>query len=86
MKILIKRCSHCKQKTKFCVPTVHHLLHLCLSVFTGGFWLLPWLIIALNAKTAANCVECGTVAGVFGGFTSRAVEGSVNAKPKFGSD
>jgi len=86
MKILIKHCNHCKQKTKFCVPTVYHLLHLCLSVFTGGIWLLPWLIIALNAKTAANCVECGKVAGVFGGFTSRAVQGSVNNKPKFGAE
>jgi len=44
------------------------------------------LIIALNAKTAAHCFECGKVAGIVGGFTSKAVEGSVNAKPKFGAD
>jgi len=82
----MKHCGHCKQKTKFCIPTVHHLLHLCLAVFTGGIWLLPWLIIALNAKTAAHCFECGKVAGIVGGFSSRAVEGSVNVNPKFGAD
>jgi len=44
------------------------------------------VIISLNAKTAANCVECGKVAGIVGGFTSRAVEGSVNVNPKFGAE
>ena len=84
MKILIKHCNRCKQQTRFCVPTVHHLLHLCLSVFTGGIWLLPWLIIALNAKTAAQCIYCGKVAGITGALTSRAVPDSCS--PKFGSD
>ena len=27
---------------------INHILHLLISVFTGGLWLVPWLIIAMR--------------------------------------
>lgn len=36
------------------VPRVNHLLHLVLTIFTGGFWLLPWLILSLSTSAQVN--------------------------------
>ena len=31
----------------------NHLLHLIVSIFTGGLWVIPWLVIA-QANTSHN--------------------------------
>lgn len=35
-------------------PKVNHLLHLVLTIITGGFWLLPWLVLSLSVSAQAS--------------------------------
>lgn len=39
-------------------PTPNHLLHLILSVVTGGLWLIVWFLVAMNDKPY-RCPICG---------------------------
>jgi len=43
--------------------TPNHVLHLLLTLFTAGLWLVVWILIALSASGAgeAKCGKCGTV-------------------------
>ena len=37
----------------------NHILHLLLTIFTGGLWLIVWIIIANGAK-GPICSRCGS--------------------------
>ncbi len=39
--------------------TVSHVLHLLVSVFTLGIWLLAWAWVAVTSDDTAQCVKCG---------------------------
>lgn len=64
--LVMKKCPDCGRKTKHTQPGTSHLLHLILSVVTFGVWVLVWIIVAMNNKTAAQCMECGRTKGVTG--------------------
>lgn len=38
--------------------TPNHILHLLLSVFTGGAWIVVWIILTLSVG-AYKCPRCG---------------------------
>jgi hypothetical protein len=38
----------------------NHTLHIVLTVFTGGLWAIPWILLSMNAKPAL-CGKCGTL-------------------------
>lgn len=48
----------CGDLTPHNQSTPNHILHLVLSVFTGGLWVLPWIGIAAS-NPHATCVRCG---------------------------
>lgn len=64
--LVMKKCRRCKKFTKHTQPSTSHLLHLILSFLTAGVWVLVWIIVALNNKSAAQCMECGKTKGVLG--------------------
>ena len=37
----------------------NHLLHLVLSILTGGLWLIIWLILTLKSAGNYRCTQCG---------------------------
>ena len=43
------------------VGRVNHILHLILSILTGGIWLFVWLLLAIlpNKKGKWSCGNCG---------------------------
>jgi len=36
----------------------NHVLHLILTILTGGLWLIVWIILALR-RGSLRCVRCG---------------------------
>ena len=41
----------------------NHVLHLLLTVFTFGFWLIIWLFIGLTSADGFRCASCGNTEG-----------------------
>lgn len=48
--------------------TPNHMLHLLLSVVTGGAWLGVWLLIAMFGGGRYRCPSCGALTR---GYTTR---------------
>jgi len=43
-------------------PSTNHLLHLILTIFTAGLWLIPWVLVSMNAASNPyRCPHCGEV-------------------------
>ena len=64
--VVMKQCKSCKKMTQHTQPSTSHLLHLVLSIFTVGVWIIMWIIIAASNSSAAQCTECGKTKGIFG--------------------
>lgn len=58
MEMKMQRCTCCNKATLHTVEGCNHVLHLLLTFFTGGLWLIPWIIVAI-CSGKANCTECG---------------------------
>jgi cytochrome c biogenesis protein CcdA len=39
--------------------TPNHVLHLLLSIFTAGFWIPVWIVVAIFTSGAYRCPRCG---------------------------
>lgn len=52
-------CPYCKKHVLTQKNTLNHILHLLLSVFTGGLWLVVWLLLIMRHTDDTRCVECG---------------------------
>lgn len=53
-------CTSCKCERPFRKHPVNHLLHLLITVLTGGFWLVPWLAIYVDREFRPwRCKVCG---------------------------
>lgn len=66
-------CMHCGQHRLVKAAGVNHILHLLLTVVTGGLWIIPWCILAMRAKKW-RCSECGSLVDL-------AEEATYNQKP-----
>lgn len=53
------KCMECKERRKVTRKGINHVLHLLLSIVTFGFWLIVWLLVALNG-TSWRCETCGS--------------------------
>lgn len=53
------KCRTCGKPTLHLVERPNHILHLLLSVFTLGLWLIVW-IFQLFGERPATCTVCGT--------------------------
>ena len=51
-------CEICQKPTMHLKDATNHILHLLLSVVTGGVWLVVWLLIWLKPKRS-QCTVCG---------------------------
>lgn len=71
-------CARCQAVTPHNVETANHALHLLLSVFTLGLWLLVWIFAVAGSGKTGTCVRCGTSTGV--GITA-APQGSFPPPP-----
>lgn len=57
------RCEQCAAITTHTQKTPNHVLHLLLSIFTVGLWIIVWIIIAMTNKDA-RCEPCGRMRAV----------------------
>ncbi len=61
MQQLSLQCAKCDAVMPHNAAVTNHILHLLMSLFTIGIWLVVWLVVAVkNADTKAKCVKCGT--------------------------
>jgi len=63
----MKYCADCQKQTlHVCIHTeerCNNLLHLVLSVFTGGLWILIWIFVWMcceDSTTDPACTICGS--------------------------
>lgn len=55
-----RHCMTCGQPRLFEKPGPNHILHLLLTVFSGGLWIPMWVIITLFCSlTPFRCTVCG---------------------------
>jgi hypothetical protein len=52
-------CPSCQTEVLAVASTPNHILHLLLSIVTGGLWLICWLMVALRVE-AWRCARCGS--------------------------
>ncbi len=49
-------CEKCQQYQKLVVTKPNHILHLILTIVTGGFWIIIWVLM----RSKRFCDVCGT--------------------------
>ena len=52
-------CPKCKDHVVTQKNTPNHILHLLLSFFTGGLWVVIWLIVIFANLGGWRCTVCG---------------------------
>jgi hypothetical protein len=55
----IEYCEKCSKQTLHIAQAINHILHLLLSVVTGGFWIIVWICIGITSGKGI-CTICGT--------------------------
>ena len=55
---VMTNCAKCQKKTLHIEQKINHILHLLLTIFTAGFWIVAWIYIAFshNKKTQVASV------------------------------
>ncbi|GAA4527119.1 hypothetical protein GCM10023174_14180 [Chelativorans composti] len=53
-------CPQCQKRVLAQGVKPNHLLHLLLTIFTGGLWGIVWLIITVMSAGNYRCTQCGT--------------------------
>ena len=51
-------CFHCNEQILTTKQCPNHILHLFLTIITGGLWLIIWLIISMTSPNW-RCSKCG---------------------------
>jgi hypothetical protein len=54
-----KYCSDCKADVLAQRKGVNHILHLLLTIVTGGLWIIIWLVVMLASFGGWRCSKCG---------------------------
>ncbi len=55
-----KYCQDCKQNVLAEKTKTNHILHLLLTIFTGGIWVIIWILATVASKVKAwKCSHCG---------------------------
>ena len=55
-------CEYCGKSTLHTQASINHILHLILTILTGGVWLIVWILLALTSDDSWRCSECGKAA------------------------
>lgn len=53
------QCKNCEQPRKVERPGINHILHLLLSMFSFGLWIIVWLGVSIRLG-GWRCSECGS--------------------------
>lgn len=51
------KCTNCKKEVATKTQSVNHILHLLLSLFTAGLWLIVWILLSMTKREV--CIDCG---------------------------
>ena len=51
-------CTHCQKQVLIKRKGTNHILHLLLTLFTGGIWLIVWILCAVKVG-GWHCSRCG---------------------------
>jgi len=51
-------CATCNKQVMVRRKGTNHLLHLVLSVLTGGFWIIVWILASVKFG-GWRCTQCG---------------------------
>ncbi len=81
-------CKNCGERTLHINKGVNHVLHLILSIITGGIWLIVWLIISMDSKGEWQCSKCGKAAtgsgwGALGAVARGLEQSALESNPKY---
>lgn len=58
-------CAHCDRVTLHHKQRINNVLHLLLTICTGGLWLIVWLLLGgANSAKRMRCTSCGRKPGV----------------------
>ena len=52
-------CANCKKQVMTQKNAPNHILHLLLTVFTAGIWLIVWILLIAGHIGGSRCTECG---------------------------
>nr|VFJ93331.1 MAG: hypothetical protein BECKH772A_GA0070896_1005510 [Candidatus Kentron sp. H]VFJ94619.1 MAG: hypothetical protein BECKH772B_GA0070898_1006410 [Candidatus Kentron sp. H]VFK00843.1 MAG: hypothetical protein BECKH772C_GA0070978_1005310 [Candidatus Kentron sp. H] len=52
-------CAHCGKNVLATGTTPNHLLHLILSLVTGGLWIVIWILVSIGKIGGYRCTQCG---------------------------
>jgi len=53
-------CHNCNTQRMFIRDGPNHILHLIITILTGGLWLVGWLISVLPSRSNPyRCTRCG---------------------------
>jgi hypothetical protein len=55
-------CPVCNKQSMMVRTTPNHLLHLLLSIFTGGLWIPIWILSSMRVGSGWRCASCGVQA------------------------
>ena len=55
-----KYCLYCQKQVLVNRPGTNHLLHLILTLVTGGLWLIIWILCSIKIG-GWKCCRCGSV-------------------------
>jgi cytochrome b561 len=58
VKSIAVHCRRCEADTPHLVETPNHVLHGVLTLFTIGFWVIPWIIVAAIGDSTPACSKC----------------------------
>lgn len=64
-KQVMHECKNCQRHTMHLEQKPNHILHLLMSVFTIGLWVIVWLMVSIGGS-APQCTVCGKKRGAFG--------------------
>jgi hypothetical protein len=59
-------CTHCEKQVLIRRKGTNHVLHLLLTLVTGGLWLIVWILCAIKIG-GWHCAQCGTSVARAGG-------------------
>lgn len=60
MKYSTGYCIQCQKQVRIEKTHPNHILHLLLTLITGGFWVIVWFILSFNACMRPwKCPNCG---------------------------
>jgi hypothetical protein len=55
-----KYCKYCEDYVLATRRETNHILHLLLTLITGGIWFIIWIIVAMNTDKW-RCTQCGSI-------------------------